>query len=298
MHHPADRVITNHAYLLESPLFQRIRRVRTAPFRALLTKSVTSTMPENTTNPRLTSTQVGATDQGTETKGKAMDVGESAHDVDLAQSIVRGKSVSSGLRSWLTSSAVNEDLSHGQIVIVMAKWVLVFAGMLLVLWAPAPIGQLRVQILVLVLIAVENFYHHAQILKRRPVPDAIAYIASGADLAVVTILVMLQGGFDSNLYIFYFPALIALSVVFRTEVTALFTAVTVSLYTAICLVDFVDGTATGNDFQVMLARIGMMVALVTCGALSYRLEARRRTTGTAANTPPANLPKTSSLLAS
>jgi hypothetical protein len=183
-------------------------------------------------------------------------------------------------------------------VIVVAKWVLVFAGILLVLWAPAPITQLRVQILVLLLLAVENFYHHAQLLKRRPVPDVVAYIASGADLAVVTILVSLQGGFDSNLYIFYFPALIALSVVFRTAITARFTAATIGLYTLICLVDFSDGTVTNNDFQIMLARIGMMAGLVTCGALSYRLEARRRTTGTAANPAPVDLQRTPSLLAS
>ena len=217
-----------------------------------------------------------------------MDGSEREYDVDLAESIVRRGHARSGLRSWLTSSEVNEDLSHGQIVIVIAKWVLVFAGIVLVLWAPAPISQLRVQILILLLIAVQNFYHHAQLLKRRPVPDAVAYIASGADIAVVTVLVMLQGGFDSNLYIFYFPALIALSVVFRTEITTLFTAVTVSLYGAICLLDLIDEPLASDDIQVMLGRLMMMVALVTCGALSYRLEARRCTTGTAARPAPSD----------
>lgn len=219
------------------------------------------------------------------------------HDVDLAASIARRGSASAGLRSWLTSSAVDEDLSYGQIVIVVAKWVLVFAGMVLVLWAPAPISELRIQILVLLLLAVENFYHHAQLLKRRAVPDSVAYIASGADIAVVSILVAMQGGFDSHLYIFYFPALIALSVVFRTEITALFTTAAVGLYTAICMADFMAGPISSDDVQVMLARIGMMVGLVTCGALSYRLEARRRTTGTAARTAPAEFGPNPSLFA-
>lgn len=182
-------------------------------------------------------------------------------------------------RSLLASLSVSHDLSHGQIVIVIAKWVLVCAGLFLVLWAPAEIGQLRVQILVLLLLAVENFYHHAQLLKRRAVPDLVVYVASAADLVVVTVLVLIQGGFDSNLYIFYFPALVALSVVFQPKVTAFFTASLMGIYASIGLGTLFVSGASDQDAHVLISRLAMMAAVATCGALSYRLEERRHLTG-------------------
>ncbi len=185
-------------------------------------------------------------------------------------------------RSALASLATSQDHSHGQIVIVIAKWVLVCAGLLLVLWSPAEIGQLRVQILVLLLLAVENFYHHAQLLKRRAVSDLVAYVASAADIVVVTVLVLLQGGFDSNLYIFYFPALVALSVVFQPKVTALFTMSLMGVYATIGLGTIAGSGASDQDARVLISRLAMMAAVATCGALSYRLEERRRRTGSAA----------------
>jgi hypothetical protein len=183
--------------------------------------------------------------------------------------------------SLLASLAVTQNLSHGQVVIVIAKWVLVCAGLLLVLWSPAEIGQLRVQILVLLLLAVQNFYHHAQLLKRRAVPDLVAYVASAADLIVVTVLVLIQGGFDSNLYIFYFPALVALSVVFQPKVTAFFTASLMGIYATISLGTIAGSGASDQDAHVLISRLAMMAAVATCGALSYRLEERRRLTGSA-----------------
>lgn len=187
-------------------------------------------------------------------------------------------------RTWF-SPTVSDDLPQGQIVIVVAKWILVLAGMVLTLLAPAPIKELRIEILVLLLIAVENFYHHAQLLKRRPVPTAVASIASAADLAVVTILVMIQGGFDSGLYIFYFPALVALSLVFRLEVTTLMTGATVTIYGLICVADSFSGALTAQEGQMLLARVAVMIALPAAGAIFSHLEERRRLTGTAAPSP-------------
>src|SRR5919109_3024289 len=94
-----------------------------------------------------------------------------------------------------TLSASADDLAQGQIVVVVARWILVLAGLVLALWNPAPIGELRAQVAAVLLLAVANFYLHAQLLRRRPVIDAVAYAASAADLAVITFLVVLQGGF-------------------------------------------------------------------------------------------------------
>src|SRR5688500_8579007 len=125
------------------------------------------------------------------------------------------------LKQGLRDADAQDDLAHGQIVSVAARWILVGAGLLLAIWNPAAIGPLRLQILVLLLIAVANFYLHAQILRKRAAFAGVAYAASAADLAVITTLVLTQGGYESNLWVFYFPAVLALSVAFPPALTAL-----------------------------------------------------------------------------
>ena len=83
------------------------------------------------------------------------------------------------------------------------------AGLLLAFWNPGAVNELRVQILVILVLAVANFYLHAQLLRRRPAIDSVVYAASAADIAVITTLVVSQGGFISNLFIFYFLAFLA-----------------------------------------------------------------------------------------
>lgn len=179
---------------------------------------------------------------------------------------------------WSRSTIATDDLSHGQIVIVVAKWILVLAGMVLVLWAPADVGQLRIQIMVLLLLAVENFYHHAQLLKRRPVPDIVAYGASAADLLVVSTLIVMQGGFDSRLFIFYFPALVAVSLAFRPKTTVMYCGITIGIYAAISLADLLNHQEVDNAPQILLVRLLMLASVGFCGAASWNLEARRRQT--------------------
>ena len=103
----------------------------------------------------------------------------------------------------------SEDLAHGQIVIVTARWILVLAGLLLALWNPEAVGELRIQIIVILALAIANFYLQAQLLMRRPVIDQIVYAASAADLIVITILIITAGGFESGLVAHYFGPVVS-----------------------------------------------------------------------------------------
>ena len=60
----------------------------------------------------------------------------------------------------LARSGADEDLDHGEIVIITTRWILVVAGLLFALWNPAPIGQLRVQIAGVLGLAALNFFLH------------------------------------------------------------------------------------------------------------------------------------------
>ncbi|MDQ2996300.1 MAG: hypothetical protein M3R61_04500, partial [Chloroflexota bacterium] len=61
-----------------------------------------------------------------------------------------------------------EVTADGQSVIVVARWVLVLSGLVLALWNPGAIGEIRLHVLALLLLAVGNFYLHAQLLMHRP----------------------------------------------------------------------------------------------------------------------------------
>jgi hypothetical protein len=179
-------------------------------------------------------------------------------------------------------SAAPPALTHqGQIVIVVARWILVLAGLMLAIWNPAPVGELRLQLLVLLGLAVANFFLHAQLLMRRPVQDAVVYAASAADLAVITTLILSQHGFASDLYIFYFVALLAFSITFPTRETAIFAGVTGAIYTAIGLVSLDTSAARwygtpDDNLLALVARVLMLAAAAFCGNLYWRQERERR----------------------
>lgn len=173
------------------------------------------------------------------------------------------------------SASGDQELAHGQIVIVAARWVLVGAGLGLAMWNPVGIGPLRLQVLVLLLIAVGNFFLHAQLLRRRLALEPIAYAASAADLAVITILIASQDGFTSDLFVFYFPAILALAVAFRSSITAIYVGATMLFYGAISFGTLGSETHS-SDAQTVVVRLVMICAVAVCGALYQQLESDRR----------------------
>jgi hypothetical protein len=137
--------------------------------------------------------------------------------------VIARESVATSADGWA-------DLAHGQVVIVFARWLLVGAGLLVAIWNPGPLPELRLQIGVVLGVAVANFYLHAQLLRRRPALDAVAQTASVGDILVVSLLVASQGWFDSDLYVFFFPALLAISVAFPTREAAVLAGLAIALY--------------------------------------------------------------------
>ena len=167
-----------------------------------------------------------------------------------------------------------DDLAYGQVVIIAARWILAVAGLLLALWNPGSVGELRIQILVILILAVTNFYLHAQVLRRRPVLDTVAYGASAADIAIITLLIMANGGFGSDLYIFYFPAILAFSVAFPTTMTLMFAGGAMGAYAAVSL--FSMDVARDSDLQALATRLLMLAAVAVCGNMYWRIEGNRR----------------------
>jgi hypothetical protein len=156
------------------------------------------------------------------------------------------------------------ELARGQTVIVIARWLLVLVGLMVALWSPDPLPQLRVQIGVILVVAIANFVMHAQLLRRRPTIEIVAYGASLGDLLVISLLVASQGGFSSNLFVFYFPAVLAIAVAFPTR-----QAVGLSII-AVCLA-LLTGGLGASSVEVIVLRALAIGAVAVIGNAYWRL---------------------------
>lgn len=179
----------------------------------------------------------------------------------------------------LTTSQTEEDLRYGQQVIVAARWVLVLAGLMLAIWNPSELGELRFQFLFILLLAGANFYLHAMLLMGRSFNALVVYGASAADLLVITSMVVLGEGFDSNTFVFYYPAILVFSVAFPRALTYLFAAGAMGMYGLIGLVS-IDYSA--GELQALVSRLIMMAAVAVIGSQYLTIERDRREAATQA----------------
>lgn len=170
--------------------------------------------------------------------------------------------------------AATDELALGQMVVAIARWVLVLAGLVVTLWQPGPLGQLRVAVGVIFIAAVANFYLHAQLLRRRPALHRVAYAASVGDIALITILVLSQGGFRSGLYVFYLPALAALSLAFSEGEALSLAALAAAVY-GLAGAASLSPAWSASDLQVLIARLAMLVGTAVCG-VSFARSVRER----------------------
>jgi len=129
------------------------------------------------------------------------------------------------------------------------------------------VNELRLQLSLILLLGLGNFFLQAYLLKRRAIPAWLTYAATAADLTVITVLLLSQGG-DSPMYVLYFPALLALSVAFAPAFTVLFAASTMFAYAAV---------AGGHVPDAILATRQLMLAgTAFCGGVYWYVERDRR----------------------
>ncbi len=206
-------------------------------------------------------------------EGRAVDVDRDDPPEERAHP-VRGEG-SEGLFQGLFGGGAEstDDLAYGQVVIIAARWVLIVAGLVLALWITDDTSNLAVQLVVILGLAVGNFYLHSQVLQRRPAMSAVVYAASAGDLTVISLLVGMGGGLESGLFVFYFPAILALSVAFHPRVTAFFAGTTILVYGVIGA-----STLSGASGEVLVTRLIMLAAVAVCGSIYWQIERSRRET--------------------
>ena len=166
---------------------------------------------------------------------------------------------------------VNE-LAEGQQIIVAARWVLVVGAMLLALWSPDPAITLRTQIILILAMAAANFYIQAQTMMKKAIDPLIICASSAVDLTVITLFVIVGGGFRSTSFAFYFPAILAYSVVFPRNLTIQYSLSLLSIYGLIGLTTM----TMDSDLQIIVVRLIMMAGVAVCGNMYQTVERDRR----------------------
>lgn len=163
--------------------------------------------------------------------------------------------------------------AEGQTLIIIARWVLIVLGLLLILADAQNVSfnVIRFEVVVILLLALSNFYLVTQVLTKKNSLHAAVYIASLFDIAVVTAIIIAQGGFESNAFTFYFPALLAFSLALPMGQLVTLVGVTISVYGLVGMFSL----NSIDDLQVMVIRLMMLASIAFCGSYFADLEQKR-----------------------
>ncbi len=177
---------------------------------------------------------------------------------------------------WKPDPAAERDIGYGHIVVISARWILIVAAWVLTLWQPeeTATSELRLTIVLLMVYSVGNFFLTVQWMRNAESLIRAVYLTCLADLSLITALVIALGGYDSTLFVFYFPALLALSVTLPRAVTTLYTLSVLGAYGAIAAIK--AGEIGDTEAQTIATRLILLASIAFAGALYQTIEADRR----------------------
>ena len=120
---------------------------------------------------------------------------------------------------------------------------------------------------------------HFRLLTNRPVTWRWMLLLSAMDIALATSSISVGPGFDSYVFVAYYPALALFAVVFTSLWLSLaWTTMTAVAYALVCWRVGVGLDVDAGDEKVLLGRLAAMYALVLCVSLITGFERMRRQT--------------------
>ena len=167
-----------------------------------------------------------------------------------------------------------EDVFFGQIAIIVARWFLIGAGILIAIWSATDILQLSLAIVTLIVLMGMNFFAHARYMTGRPINQIMLLFMSLVDVTAITLMIFFwngKTGLDSDFFVLYYPMLIAWALVFGPGVTTIFSLMTLAIYATVCLLGTdpqLMFSITG--FETLAARVITLAAMSGLGTYYYR----------------------------
>jgi hypothetical protein len=177
-----------------------------------------------------------------------------------------------------SQQAVAEDIFFGQAAIIWARWFLILAGVVLVLWNSTEANQLVIAILPILALMAMNFYLHGRYLIQRPANQALLGMTSLLDLGIVSAIILLwqPRGLTNPFFTFYYPVVLAVAFVFPRRITIYYTLLTLVAYTVACSVTDPSLLYQVAWQKVLLQRLITMAAMGGLGTYYWRVQRDRR----------------------
>ncbi len=172
-----------------------------------------------------------------------------------------------------------EDIFFGQVVIVWARWFVIVAGMILVLWSSSSVGELSAATLLVVPLIAINFFVHGRYLMEKPANKTLLIGLSLIDLLIITVIILTwqdQTGLASHLFIFYYPVILAFAFVFRPKVAISFCIVALVGYVVACLMADPTFVADSVELERLVIRLITMASMAGLATYYWRTQRERR----------------------
>ena len=161
------------------------------------------------------------------------------------------------------AQANQEDVFFGQTVIMWARWSVIVAGIVLVLWTSTNVGLLtQTMPFFLVLMAV-NFFLHGRYVMGSPLNRTVATAASGAH------------GLNNPFFVLYFPVVFAFALVFTRKVEAAYPVLAILLYAGACVLTRTVPFDLGSDDKVLVMRVIVIATMGFLGNYYFRIQRDR-----------------------
>jgi hypothetical protein len=183
--------------------------------------------------------------------------------------------------------AALEDVFFGQSVILWARWSVILAGAVLVLWTSTTVQQLTQTFPFFLVLMAMNFFLHGRYVMGSPLNRSVVIAASVADLLLITAIVVFwpgSVGLKNQFFVLYYPVVFAFALVFPRTIEAAYTVIAILAYATAC---FVLGTVSfaggAMDLKVLLMRLIVIAAMGFLGNYYFRIQRdrlRRATQGT------------------
>ena len=180
-------------------------------------------------------------------------------------------------RTYEKASA--EDIYFGQVVANWARWSIIGAALMLVLWTSEDTFRLILGVLPIVGLMVVNFYLHGRYLANRPANGLLVAVASAIDIALITSLILLwpsNSAVGSGLFVLYFPALVAFAFIMRPRISIGFTACVLGIYALAVVTSDPGILASMEAIETLVARLITLASVGILAAYFWRVQRRRR----------------------
>ena len=170
-----------------------------------------------------------------------------------------------------------DDYVYTQRIAVLVRWFLIVIWLVLHNTRPnLDEGFFYINNALALTLAALNGYVHWRILKGRPVTRGYALALSLMDLSVITTGIGVSGRFGNHFFILYYPALLALALVFSSRRLSFGVTSLVAIAYAGISITMEPGLDFDGDEDILIIRIATMFAVVGAGNLMGRIERNRR----------------------